>query len=223
MQVLKVAILAEKYAVDYTWYVDTILNLIRIAGDYVSEEVWYRVIQIVINRDDVQGYAAKTVFEVRPSWRGCGRGDLLSLPSSILGGPRRVLRIPAWPCAPRHPASASRPQARCVGSREATCARPGPGPAPWARFPACVPAGPREDAEVPLPLPGPGCQLSGVHPSRGAGTGVSLPQALCCCRACRGGGSREGWHRPRGSPRRCPGARAVSSSLLARPPPGPRP
>lgn len=65
VQVLKVAILAEKYAVDYTWYVDTILNLIRIAGDYVSEEVWYRVIQIVINRDDVQGYAAKTVFEVR--------------------------------------------------------------------------------------------------------------------------------------------------------------
>ncbi|XP_077995107.1 AP-2 complex subunit alpha-2-like [Glandiceps talaboti] len=61
--VLKVAILAEKFASDYTWYVDTILNLIRIAGDYVSEEVWYRVIQIVINRDDVQGYAAKTVFE----------------------------------------------------------------------------------------------------------------------------------------------------------------
>ncbi|CAL4072661.1 unnamed protein product [Meganyctiphanes norvegica] len=61
--VLKVAILAEKYAQDYTWYVDVILNLIRIAGDYVSEEVWYRVIQIVVNRDDVQGYAAKTVFE----------------------------------------------------------------------------------------------------------------------------------------------------------------
>lgn len=61
---MKVAILAEKYATDYTWYVDVILNLIRIAGDYVSEEVWYRVIQIVINRDDVQGYAAKTVFEV---------------------------------------------------------------------------------------------------------------------------------------------------------------
>merc|ERR1711935_1275599 len=61
--VLKVAILAEKYATDYKWYVDVILNLIRLAGDYVSEEVWYRVIQIVINREDVQGYAAKTVFE----------------------------------------------------------------------------------------------------------------------------------------------------------------
>ncbi|XP_039257424.2 AP-2 complex subunit alpha-2-like isoform X4 [Styela clava] len=61
--VLKVAILAEKYASDYTWYVDTILQLIKVAGDYVSEEVWHRVIQIVINRDDAQGYAAKTVFE----------------------------------------------------------------------------------------------------------------------------------------------------------------
>uniref|UniRef100_H2Z4M1 AP-2 complex subunit alpha n=1 Tax=Ciona savignyi TaxID=51511 RepID=H2Z4M1_CIOSA len=61
--VLKVAILSEKYASDYTWYVDTILKLIRVAGDYVSEEVWHRVIQIVINRDDAQGYAAKTVFE----------------------------------------------------------------------------------------------------------------------------------------------------------------
>ena len=30
-------------------------------------QVWYRVIQIVINRDDVQGYAAKTVFEVNLS------------------------------------------------------------------------------------------------------------------------------------------------------------
>ncbi len=64
-QVLKVAILAEKYAQNYNWYVDTILNLIRLAGDYVGEEVWYRVIQIVINRQEVQGYAAKTCFEVR--------------------------------------------------------------------------------------------------------------------------------------------------------------
>ena len=30
--------LSEKYAHDYTWYVDTILNLIRLAGDYMSEE-----------------------------------------------------------------------------------------------------------------------------------------------------------------------------------------
>ncbi|XP_037506398.1 AP-2 complex subunit alpha [Rhipicephalus sanguineus] len=61
--VLKVAILAEKYASDYAWYVDVVLNLIRVAGDHVSEEVWYRVVQIVANRDDVQGYAAKVCFQ----------------------------------------------------------------------------------------------------------------------------------------------------------------
>ena len=61
-QVLKVAILAEKYATDYKWYVDVILNLIRLAGDYVSEEVWYRVIQIVINREDVQGQIRARVY-----------------------------------------------------------------------------------------------------------------------------------------------------------------
>ncbi|XP_063718060.1 AP-2 complex subunit alpha-2-like isoform X2 [Symsagittifera roscoffensis] len=61
--VLKVAILSEKWAKDYTWYVDTILRLIRVAGDYVSEEVWHRVIQIVTNVDTVRHYAAKTVFE----------------------------------------------------------------------------------------------------------------------------------------------------------------
>ena len=37
--VLKVAILAERWATKFDWYVDVILNLIRLAGDYVSEEV----------------------------------------------------------------------------------------------------------------------------------------------------------------------------------------
>ena len=45
--VLKTAILSEKYATDYNWYVDVILQLIRIAGDYVSDEVWHRVVQVI--------------------------------------------------------------------------------------------------------------------------------------------------------------------------------
>ncbi|CAF4690086.1 unnamed protein product [Rotaria sp. Silwood1] len=61
--VLKIAILSEKYAIDYKWYLDVMLKLIRIAGDFVSEEVWYRVIQVVVNRNDVQSYAAKIAFE----------------------------------------------------------------------------------------------------------------------------------------------------------------
>ncbi|KAI9296519.1 Adaptor protein complex AP-2 alpha subunit [Neoconidiobolus thromboides FSU 785] len=60
--VLKIAILTEKFATEYSWYVDTILQLIAAAGDYVSEEVWYRVVQIVTNNEDLQEYAAKTVL-----------------------------------------------------------------------------------------------------------------------------------------------------------------
>lgn len=61
--VLKIAILTEKFATEYSWYVDTILQLISSAGDHVGEEVWFRVIQIVINNEDVQEYAATKVFE----------------------------------------------------------------------------------------------------------------------------------------------------------------
>ena len=57
---------------------DTILNLIRLAGDYVSEEVWYRIIQIVINKQEVQGYSAKTCFEVSLPSVVC----LLTLPTN---------------------------------------------------------------------------------------------------------------------------------------------
>ncbi|KAH8100718.1 Adaptor protein complex AP-2 alpha subunit [Cristinia sonorae] len=61
--VLKIAILTEKYASTYKWYVDTILELISAAGDHVGDEVWFRVVQIVTNTEDLQPYAAKVVFE----------------------------------------------------------------------------------------------------------------------------------------------------------------
>ncbi|KDR84992.1 hypothetical protein GALMADRAFT_233529 [Galerina marginata CBS 339.88] len=61
--VLKIAILTEKYANSYKWYVDMILQLISTAGEHVGDEVWYRVVQIVTNTEDLQEYAAKAVFE----------------------------------------------------------------------------------------------------------------------------------------------------------------
>ncbi|KRY00861.1 AP-2 complex subunit alpha-2 [Trichinella pseudospiralis] len=81
--VLKVAVLAEKYASDYAWFVDVILNLIRVAGEFVSEEVWYRVIQVVVNREDVQGYAAKTVFEALQA--SCCHENMVKVGAYILG------------------------------------------------------------------------------------------------------------------------------------------
>ncbi|KAJ3213497.1 hypothetical protein HDU67_002831 [Dinochytrium kinnereticum] len=60
--VLKIAILAEKFAMEYSWYVDVILQLITVAGDHVSDEVWFRVIQIVTNNPDLQVYAVATIL-----------------------------------------------------------------------------------------------------------------------------------------------------------------
>lgn len=61
--VLKIAILAERFATDIQWYVDVVLTLIKSAGDFVSDEIWYRVIQIITNQgDDLQKYAAQTVW-----------------------------------------------------------------------------------------------------------------------------------------------------------------
>jgi len=65
--VLKIAILAERFATDYAWYVDVILQLIAIAGDHVSEDVWYRVVQIVTSNPDLQKYAAATVLKALKS------------------------------------------------------------------------------------------------------------------------------------------------------------
>jgi AP-2 complex subunit alpha len=61
--VLKIAILTERFATEYEWYVDTILQLISAAGDHVGAEVWYRVVQLVTNNEDLQAYAAAAVFE----------------------------------------------------------------------------------------------------------------------------------------------------------------
>ncbi|XP_068658295.1 AP-2 complex subunit alpha-1-like [Aristolochia californica] len=55
---LKAAILAEKFAPDLSWYVDVILQLIDKAGDFVSDDIWYRVVQFVTNNEDLQSYAA---------------------------------------------------------------------------------------------------------------------------------------------------------------------
>ena len=61
--VLKIAILTEKYATDSQWYVDISLRLIAMAGDYVSDEVWQRVIQIVTNNEELQVYAAENILQ----------------------------------------------------------------------------------------------------------------------------------------------------------------
>ena len=61
--VLKIAILAERYAPDYQWYVNTILALITTAGDFVSDDIWHRAMQIISQHEPLQRYSAKRLHE----------------------------------------------------------------------------------------------------------------------------------------------------------------
>lgn len=42
--VLKIAILAERYAEDLVWYVDVVIRLVGSSGDYVTDDIWFRII-----------------------------------------------------------------------------------------------------------------------------------------------------------------------------------
>ena len=61
--VLKIAILAEKFAKNYAWFLDVILELINIAGEHVGDEVWFRIVQIVTNHEEIREYAASKILQ----------------------------------------------------------------------------------------------------------------------------------------------------------------
>lgn len=45
-------------------YVDTALQLLERAGDFVSDDIWHRVVQLVTNNESMQQYAARNLVEV---------------------------------------------------------------------------------------------------------------------------------------------------------------
>jgi AP-2 complex subunit alpha len=68
--VVKIAILAEKFLNDdYAWYIDTMVTVIVLAGDYCAEAVWHRVVLIITNHSDTHEYAAEKMFTaIKSKW-----------------------------------------------------------------------------------------------------------------------------------------------------------
>jgi len=62
--VLRLAILAERFAPNMKWYVDTILQLVGSSGDFVSDDIWHRVVYMVTNNKDLQAYAAMKLYRM---------------------------------------------------------------------------------------------------------------------------------------------------------------
>ncbi|EGW35214.1 uncharacterized protein SPAPADRAFT_133139 [Spathaspora passalidarum NRRL Y-27907] len=68
---IKIAHLAEKFATDSTWYVTTMLKLLSIGGgsnsndsNYMGNEVWERIVQIIVNNEDLQKKTAKLIINL---------------------------------------------------------------------------------------------------------------------------------------------------------------
>jgi len=60
--VVKIAILAQRFYENIRWYVDTMVEVIVIAGNFVAEAVWHHIVQTVINNEVVHEYAAQKLF-----------------------------------------------------------------------------------------------------------------------------------------------------------------
>jgi AP-2 complex subunit alpha len=66
--ILKIAILAEKFADNLYWYVDVIVRMINSSGDFVTEDIWFRIVQIIIGftkepNTELQRYAAQKIYQ----------------------------------------------------------------------------------------------------------------------------------------------------------------
>mmetsp|Transcript_8755 Transcript_8755/g.27024 ORF Transcript_8755/g.27024 Transcript_8755/m.27024 type:complete len:1015 (+) Transcript_8755:176-3220(+) len=61
--VLKIAILAEKNAPHHHWYVDVVFKMLESAPDAVSDDVWFRVVQVVTGFEDGLSDQEKTALQ----------------------------------------------------------------------------------------------------------------------------------------------------------------
>lgn len=80
----KTAMLAERFSSNKAWYIDVMLDLLRIAGEDVPDDIWHRVIRVVLScSEDVQAYAARTCLRALkdPHWNEI----LLKVGAYVLG------------------------------------------------------------------------------------------------------------------------------------------
>lgn len=64
---LKIAILAEKFAPDLTWYIDVIIRLMTKSGDYITDDIWWRVCQITtgFKQDESMSKGEDTTLQIQ--------------------------------------------------------------------------------------------------------------------------------------------------------------
>mmetsp|Transcript_70491 Transcript_70491/g.204298 ORF Transcript_70491/g.204298 Transcript_70491/m.204298 type:complete len:1018 (-) Transcript_70491:23-3076(-) len=126
--VLKIAILAERNAPNFTWYVDVVFKMLESAPDSVSDEVWFRVVQVVTGFEDgmaeserskLQGHAATKAFQNLSNQRASMVHEtLVKLGTYLIGEfghllPQNITPKAKFDCIQRHYSRAS-PQTKAI-------------------------------------------------------------------------------------------------------------
>ncbi|QWU86570.1 hypothetical protein CA3LBN_000788 [Candidozyma haemuli] len=92
---IKIAVLAERFATDSIWYITTMLRLLSIGGKTAradhrdgsgsSGEVWERIVQIIVNNQDLQKKACKLIINLLRKGEGMNADSLVRVGALILG------------------------------------------------------------------------------------------------------------------------------------------
>jgi AP-2 complex subunit alpha len=92
---LFIVAIAEKFAADVTWYVDTVFAVLASAGEHLPEGIWHRLCVLIINTPSAQKHAVELVYlRVRALLNPYkGTGASTSTPFSTL--PESVVRVSA--------------------------------------------------------------------------------------------------------------------------------
>ncbi|KAK9467915.1 Clathrin/coatomer adaptor, adaptin-like protein [Lipomyces arxii] len=64
---VQICIAAEKYAPNKRWHIDTVLRVLKLAGNYVSEQIVSQFITLVANTPELQLYSVQKLFSLLKS------------------------------------------------------------------------------------------------------------------------------------------------------------
>lgn len=90
---LFIVAIAEKFASDVTWYVDSVFAVLAAAGEYLPDGIWHRLCILIVNTPPAQKHAVEIVFMRIRSLLNPPKASSAPLPSLPL--PEAIIRVAA--------------------------------------------------------------------------------------------------------------------------------
>uniref|UniRef100_A0ACD5Y0Z7 Uncharacterized protein n=1 Tax=Avena sativa TaxID=4498 RepID=A0ACD5Y0Z7_AVESA len=59
----KICSVVEKFSQDKLWYLDQMLKVLSLAGNFVKDDVWHALIVLISNASELQGYSVRSLYK----------------------------------------------------------------------------------------------------------------------------------------------------------------